>query len=176
MAITAIDIQRTSLYTYTVTATSNLGGTPTFYWYHYDTLIGTNESGQWQFTVMPNEMPMFSVFDDAADTPGDQYPGKATISWQRIEGTKRYIVQEYVAAAWTNRGVIEDDGRSYYEFESRWLEDATEHEFRVLAEANNGVQSLGAQTKFKMRRVPDIPDVDYSYSSVTAKITVSDGS
>ncbi len=153
---------------------SDLGGTPTFYVYVNGALERTTEQGSGLFHVEPGTNLHIEVLDDEDDIAIAVPDGRFLIGWPSGTSIDYYIIEEYVAAAWTERSRVIDDGRTwFFTWLSRFLEDETTHQFRVTAVDTDGNSSSTASVSALMVRHPDAPDVSYAYSSGTAKVTIA---
>ena len=149
---------------------------PTFYVYRDGLQVATTRATSIDLVVQPGEQPVIEVLDSASESPLPSRPGNLTLAWYASAGTPvvdYYRVDEYVAAAWTERVRVQETGAGYYTWRSRFLEDVTEHQFRIVAVGENGNEATAASFTCLMVRHPDVPSVTYSYDKVTDKITVT---
>jgi hypothetical protein len=151
---------------------SDLGGTPTFYVYINAVLVETTTRTFLYFDVGPGEQVQVEVLD-AVGTPARAFPGRILASWNAVADAAKYKVEENVATVWTRRAEILDRGEGYFEWQSRYLEDATTHQFRVTTIGSDGNEGPVHPVTIKMVRNPDPPSITYSYSSVSGKVTIS---
>lgn len=126
-----------------------------------------------EFSVAAGEQIVIEVLDNGATAPQLAFPGRVTLGWSEVEGAYSYRVEEYVGAAWTARQTVRDLGQSYFSWVSRFLEDATSHQFRVITIGTNGVEGEAKAFTFLMVRHPDIPDVAITYDEGTQRVTVT---
>lgn len=142
-------------------------------------LVATTTKREVQVQLSPGEKVKIQVFDSASDRPADGFPGRAFLEWYdpALYGSPiaaaHYEVEEYVGSAWVLRQRIQDDGRGYYYWESRYLEDCTTHQFRVTAIAASGAESPVLEHAVLMVRYPDPPGATYTLDEETGVITVS---
>ena len=123
-----------------------------------------NGTGEYIATVGDGESPFIEVLDRDCEQPAIAFPGRLTVNWLAITGATSYRVEELVSAVWTARQTILDTGVGAYSWLSRWLEDVTAHQFRVIAidaAANEGTALAFTAT---MVRHPDAPNVTYTYN------------
>lgn len=121
------------------------------------------------FYVESGESPIFEIFDTPCGTPSESFPGTSLITWYAIPDTELYRVEEFISAVWTLRRKIKDLGRTYFSFRTRWLEDVTLHNFRVIAVGNNGNNSTAKLVDVFMVRHPDPPNAGFVYDGAGPK-------
>ena len=156
---------------YQVTVTSSLGAGTTIYW---------RSSGGWEHRGLETvvEVPglngeTFEVSDVAFTD--DPYPGYAILQIfiDETDDVTQARFEEFYAAEWVVRELRTLDGSGWYQFRSRFLEDVTTHQFRVtLLDAIGNESAVTTLNEF-MVRVPDDPDLRFTYDSGTGKVTVS---
>lgn len=146
---------------------------PTFYIYRDGTLVATTKATEWTFTLESGDIPVIEVLDDADATPATVYPSRFTLSWYAVTDTDYYRIDEYVGGEWLVCAKLTDDGAGYFKWVTRVLQDATTHQFRVVAVDAAGNESTATTMTALMVRHPDPPDVTYSYDSGTGKVTVA---
>lgn len=100
-------------------------------------------------------------------------PGRFTVHWLGVAGATRYRVEELVGGEWLERQTITDDGSGAFRWITRWLEDVTEHQFRVIAIDAAGNEATATTLAATMVRRPDIPAVAVTLtdSALTLDIT-----
>lgn len=172
MTVSIDSVTQTGLTTYQVGWSSNLPD-PTFYVYQDGVLLNTTKAGSGQFSVPTGESLVLEVLDDLNETPEAAFPGKLTLGWYAVTDTDFYRIDEYAGAAWVQRAVIRETGRGFYQWKSRFLEDVTVHQFRVVPVGTNGNDGDPLAFNVLMVRHPDAPAVGFSYSSGTGKVTIS---
>ena len=125
------------------------------------------------FNVMVNagESPLYWVTDSSADPPAS-YPGRLKLQWYPVSGTAYYRVDEYVSAAWTEVSRQKHDLNAIYTFKTRFLEDVTTHTFRIIGIGVDGNESTAVELIAFLIRYPDVPDVSFTYSAATGKVTI----
>ena len=172
MAIAAFMAQQTGPQEWRLAFSSD-DSAATFYLYRDGLLVGQTELGWWDVVVPTGEYPVLVVYDDADAASGPAHPGLVRLQWYRVSGVGHYRVDEQVSGVWTGRARLYQDGRGYYHWTSRWLEDVTSHAFRVVAVGVDGNEATAAELAVLMVRWPDPPDVSLSYSADTGKVTIS---
>lgn len=145
---------------------------PTFYIWRDGQLMDVTTAEEYIFQVPAGEQLNLEVYDDESQKPVSAFPGKVVIGWYSVANTSRYIVQEYVGGEWLTRKTVNHTSAGYYSWESRFLEDSTSHQFRVVPQGVNG--NAGAALTFEVFivRFPDIPPQIFSYSEVDNTVTV----
>lgn len=146
---------------------------PTYYLYQDGQLIAVTQQA-WRYVVVASsERFLFEVLDDAEATPTVGYPGRVNVTWTSVEGAYGYSVQEYVDGGWPQRQKIKDNGEAWFSFQSRYLEDVTTHQFRVVPEFGEGIEGRPLNFTVLMVRRPDGPDLTYTYDDETHKVTIA---
>lgn len=147
---------------------------PTYYVWRDGALVATTEASSMDFTLSAGEVLTVDVFDDSADVQSNAWPGRLTLNWFDAGDDVDYFrCEEYSGGEWVERAQLSEDGRGYYQWTTRFLEDVTEHQFRIVPVGTNGNDGTPQSFTCLMVRQPDTPDVDYSYSDATDKVTVS---
>ena len=147
-------------------------------YYYWRSSTGWEHEGPEATVLIPvpaGTSPTIEVQDTAfTSTP---YPGTATIQGFVDEDADDYDhvrFEEYVDAAWTERERQDCDGRGWYLFTSRWLEDVTAHQFRVVPYSTAGNAGTVTNRTIFMVRVPDAPDLSVTYDSDTGLVTIDE--
>jgi hypothetical protein len=139
--------------------------------------VGEYESldGYFAFTVniMPGDSDSFEVLDKSCSIPALAFPGRATLNWRAKTDANKYRIEEYVSAAWTERITINSNGSGSYVWTSRYLEDVTTHQFRIIPIDASGNDGTALTFSMYLARVPDVPLVTYTYDSGTGKVTIA---
>jgi len=150
---------------------------PTYYVYQGNELLATTALEFWDITVQPGVSAVVQVFD-ADETADAVFSGFAILGWASVTGGDSYRVQEYVSAAWTTRETVQSNGTEYYNWRTRYLEDVTTHQFRVVPVGENSEDGEPMYLDVAMVRHPDAPvAVVASFDSVTDYATFTvDGS
>ena len=149
---------------------------PTYRVFRDGVLVLTTPLEQMTATVEAGETPVFEVFDDTTSQPQAAFGGRLTLAWYGAAAVDHYRVEEYVGAAWTLRDKIRDTGHGsgwQVRWTTRWLEDATTHQFRIVAIGDNGNATTVSTWSAVMVRHPNPPVVGFSYDSGTGKVTLS---
>ena len=172
MAVTITDKTRYDANTWRIDWSSDLGGTPTFYVYRNGILVEQTTRTWTQFYVEPSASIDIEVLD-TTDAPQAGYPDRAELIWEHVTDALKYKVEEYIASVWTERQTLLATGATYYLWESRRLEDATTHQFRVTALGAGDIEGTSQTFAIEMVRRPDLLDVTYSYDSGLQQIMVA---
>jgi hypothetical protein len=119
------------------------------------------------------EPPQIEVLDstDTADSQQVQWPANLELQWRRSEGAGVYIIEQYVSAAWVERGRVgEDDYNEYYTFKTKTLADGETHQFRVTARDSRGYSSN--PITFEVFEVcnPEPPSITATYDALNVQI------
>lgn len=171
MAVTIGQPVRTGPRTWRVSWSSDLV-TPTFHVYRNGGLVAVTGERSMSFTVDEGESLMLEVRDDGGG-PSPYFAERVTVRWEREAGSASYRVEELVSAVWTERATVREDGRQYFQFVSRVLEDDTTHSFRVVAVGVNGNESTATQLSVLMVRRPDPPSLGFAYDGGTQRVTIT---
>ena len=147
--------------------------TPTFYIYVDGVLVTQTTATEYTLAVDPDQSYVVEILDDADAAPMQIFPGKARLGWFFVDGVKYYRVDEYIDAAWVERIKMPDNG-GYMKWPSRFLEDCQIHLFRVTPVGTDGNEGTAKQFSVLMVRYPDSPDVSYSLSESTHKLTITE--
>ena len=148
---------------------------PIFYIYLDGVLVAQTSQTQYELVVNPDEYYVIEVLDDANAQPMQIFPGKTRLSWfgSDIDNTKYYRIDEYISSQWVERKRMPEK-EGYIEWESRFLEDGTTHQFRVTPVATDGNEGTARQFNVLMVRHPDVPDVGYGYDSTDKQIEITE--
>lgn len=138
------------------------------------TFLSENGKGEHTFTVIPGDAPFIEVLDRACQLPSIAFPGRVTLHWRTVSGAVKYRVEELVSAVWTLRKTVPDGGSAAFVTLTRWLEDTTSHQFRIIPVDAAGNQGTAIAFTFLMVRHPNRPATSIAYNGSVAKtITVS---
>lgn len=178
MAITYGKVQPIDATSFRLTWTSDETAPVPFRVYVGGRLVSSWESptqaGEIILTVPAGDAPFIEVLDKACDIPAIAFSGRITLQWSSITGAANYRIEEYVDSVWTERNVITDNGDGVFTWLSRWLEDVTTHQFRIVPISTAGNEGTPIEKTVFMVRHPDPPDVEYTYNgSSTPTITIS---
>jgi len=138
MSITYTDPEQVDAYTWRLAWTSSLGDGTTCYVYRDGELFASGPITSVLVRVVTGEYYTWDVIDDLDDAPHYLYPGTMLLAWTETAATDHYRVEEYVNAAWTLRAAVRDTGQGYYTWRTRYLEDDTTHQFRIVPVGTNG--------------------------------------
>ncbi len=131
-------------------------------------------SGSFVVTAGSGESVFIEVLDKACSVPSIAFSGRMRINWQAVVGASTYRVEEFVAAVWTARQTITDRGEGAFEFVTRFLEDVTTHQFRVIPIDAAGNEGTAISFTSLMVRHPTPPSVSYVYNGAgTPTVTIS---
>jgi len=181
MSITAIDTTRFGNVT-TVTATSDLGGSPYFHWYVDGAWVGVSLTGSWDFYLPLGDSARIDVidtadadFDPVAGAPAG-WPARRTLWWIRSLATDcdHYRVEQKKGAGeWSTAGIVHHDpNRWEYFILTDRLDDLSDYTWRVVPvdlAGNDGTPTtIGPET---IVRTPDAPNFTISFDSGTTKVT-----
>lgn len=172
MTVTISQPQATGRNTFIVSWSSNLSD-PTFYVYQDGKLISVTKQTQMSFSVQHGESLVVEVLDDASAKPVTAFPGRLTLNWYASADTDYYRIEEYVNSSWTLKASIDDSGQGYFTYRTRFLEDQTTHQFRIIPVGKNGNQGTAKNFSCLMVRHPNPPDVNFSYSNDDETVTIS---
>lgn len=173
MSVTITSAVQTGPESYRVTYTSSLSE-PTYYLYQDGTLVAVTELTSWTFIVPMGESLNVEILDDPDELPQAAFPGRLTLAWEGSDSVEYYRIDEYVSETWTERARIYDTGVLYYSWQTRFLEDVTSHQFRIVPIGMNGNEGALKAFTVLMVRHPTPPSVSYAYDSETAKVTISE--
>jgi len=143
-----------------------------YYVYIDGLLVGKTTDSSFEVRVEENESVVVQVFDDEEDDPDYAISGHVTIGWESFIGATRYVVKEFIGGEWTEIATILDDGRFYYSWRSRFLEDSTTHQFLVTHIDDSGIEGAPLYLRCVMARHPDVPAFSVTYDTETQKATV----
>jgi hypothetical protein len=143
---------------------SDLTPPVTFYVYRDGSLLAKTTATELRVTIAPGTSPTFDVLD-TADAPTPVYSAEILLTWYASPATSSYRVEELVGSTWTTRATIHDDGRGYFLWGSRALEDSQKHQFRVTSIGTNGNEGAAARFIVLMVRHPDPPRVTFGASN-----------
>lgn len=131
-------------------------------------------SGEIDITASDGEFPFVEILDQEGALPSLAYPGHITLHWSGVSGSASYRVEEFFLASWKLRQIVSDNGQGAFTWLSRWLEDETQHQFRVIPMDIAGNLGTPLPLSVTMVRHPDTPVVDYVYNgSGTPTVTIS---
>jgi len=176
MTVTMNQFQRVGPSTWNISWTSDLEA-PLFHVYMNGILYLETYANNFNYTVELNESPVFQVFDNTTDRPLDAFPDRFTINWLYPGDPSEvdyFLVHEYDDGDWVDREKVLYDGKIYYSYISRVLEDQTVFTFKITPIGINGNEGTPSYYSALMVRYPDPPAPGYSYSSGTTKITITE--
>lgn len=118
---------------------------------------------------------VWQVFDDAGDQGDYAQSGHVWLGWHAIAGAVQYRVEELVDSAWAIRQTVVSRGEAYHVHRTRWLEDSTNHQYRVVPVGGNGVDGDPMVFLVRMTRHPDVPVVSGVWDGGTEVFSVGAG-
>jgi hypothetical protein len=166
--ITNIEKLRSQTWKYTYT------GTSPYRIYHLGKLLETTTDTEYEFEYSGAtiEAPALEILDanDTEDAVSVQHPPRLVIQWYGNASVYAYKIQEYSDSVWRTRAVIYENGSGYYTCETSVLDDVTSHLWRVVATDDGQNESAALSFSALLVRVPDSPELDYSYDADTGKL------
>ena len=170
--ITSIDFAGSTQWRYTLT------GTAPFDIYYdgelYDTTSSTNViiDSNTDDAEYPPDIEVLDAND--SNTPYTiSNPPIAKIQWFGNASARLYVIQQYVDAAWTTVSKVLESGLGgYYTYTTTALVDSTTHQFRIYSQDTEGVTSYEVPVNVLIVRNPAPPQLTFTYSAVTNKITM----
>jgi len=134
MAATITSLEHIGRGQWRAQASSDLGGSPTLYYYYRGALLRATADTELSFRAFDGEVPYLEVFDDADARPKQRdHPGRLSIHWHHDGAAARFDIEEQIGGVWTNVSRIANDGRRHYTWVSGWLDDLSAHTYRVRA-------------------------------------------
>lgn len=172
MAVTLVSSQQVDANVWRLEWSSDLES-PTFYLYASGTLIAITTATVHYAVVQPGTYLLFEVFDDESETPAEQWPDGAVLSWASLPNVAHYRIDQYVDEEWVEVGRVYPNPRGDCRYQSAPLADSTEHRFRCVAVAPNGRESAAREWTILMVRRPDVPALSYTYDDETTTVTIN---
>lgn len=178
MAITGYSVEPIDLTTFKLSFTSNATPPIPFRVYMGGALIASwtapTTAGEINLTIPEGDSPFVEVLDTACQNPEIAFPGRVTLQWTTVSGAGSYRIDEYVDSVWTARATLTDNGEGSFSWISRWLEDVTTHQFRVVPISSALNEGTPISLPILMVRHPDPPSVEYTYDgSVDKTVTIT---
>lgn len=130
-------------------------------------------TGEVVLVIAPDTSPYLEVLDNDSLQPSPAFSGHLTLNWMATAGAESYAVQWWDGSAWQTQASIEDTGFASYSWLTQWLADSTTHQFRIVTTATDGTTATSATMNLLMVRHPDSPNVTYTYSAGTGKVTIA---
>lgn len=120
------------------------------------------------------EPPVFGIIDSTEALPDDAFLNAMFLhlQWLRVPGAEAYIVQEEVSSVWTDRAVIREDGKQYYQYTSEGVEDGTTNNWRVKVIDREENEFVVTGISIEIVREPAPPSVTISYDKANAEIDI----
>ena len=176
MAVTIQPPEQIGSWSWLISFSSSLED-PTFYVYVNGKLYATTDQENIIITISPGETSenvYVEIFDSAGETPAEVFPGRLTLHWKASSNTDYYRIDECVDASWVERARVYDSGEEYFSWKTRFLEDVTEHTFRLVPLGTNGNEGGELILVCLMVRYPDQPELELTYSDATHKVTIDE--
>lgn len=128
-----------------------------------------------RLTLMCEPSDVIEVADDTL-VPSEGADAAIEISWPAVASTDSYKVEEESSpgsGTWTVRAKVPDDGASRFSFKTAPLVDDIATVFRVTPIGTNGNDGTPTSFNVTVPRHPSAPDVTFTFSDVTKKVTVA---
>lgn len=174
MSVEILSSQRTGRRAYLIKWASDLPAPVNFFVYRDGRLINETEQTEQSFVLDSGDGLVLEVLDDPNQRPITAFPGKFTITWFATPDTDHYRVEEFINAVWVVKAKITDLKEGYFKFKTRFVEDVTIHQFRVIPIGNNGNPGAIRLSSALMVRNPDPPILNFSYSNATETLTITE--
>ena len=128
-----------------------------------------------------NEEPPALEIVDAVDTTDVQTlvnPAVTVLQWRGVTDADFYKVEKDNGSGFVQIShAIEEQGRGYYQYESRALPDVTTHNYRVIAveEITNGTDKQSTPVAFDIfiSRNPPVPRISIDYNEANLELDVT---
>jgi len=170
--VTSLSLTRTSPATVLLEFASD-EPSPTFYIWRDGSLVAAVTASSYTASVPQGEYPPWDVYDDPARKPDLVLPSRMLVQWAGLgANAASYRVEAYEDSEWVVKAKRAERGAAYYQWRSSQLADETTYQYRVVAVAPNGNETVCAAMSGRMVRVPDPPDVSYAYDADTGKVTI----
>jgi hypothetical protein len=171
MAVTIDSRVQISETVFDINYSSDLGGTPTFFIYQDGEFVTNTTETVWTFTTQPNVSLIVDILDSAT-LPLATLSGRVTIAWDGDTDAKHYRIEELVLSTWTLRQIVAEINEGSYSWKSRWLEDETTHQFRVISVGENDEEANARVFAILIVRNPDpvLPTFKYDESDGTVLV------
>jgi hypothetical protein len=125
-------------------------------------LVSTTRATSLLFVVGPGESLDVEVLDDALTEPTYNAPGYAVLHWWPSSGAAAYRVEEFVEGAWSESGIVREDGRGFLSFKTRWLGDGYSGAWRVVPIGAGGLEGAAVLFDVRVVRFPAPPVAAWS--------------
>lgn len=153
---------------------STVTGGP-FFVYRNGRFIGETFNGRIRFVDDAGGQQQIEAFP-VRDAPRTRYfNDRVKIGWLRVVGAVKYRVEESVAAVWTTRRIIADDGSRYFKFESKPFADDATPSFRIVTVDAAGNETATAAIPFHIVRRPNpiMPDLTMTFDPATDDVDIA---
>ena len=119
--------------------------------------------------------PYVFITADPAELPPFAYPGNRTIVWTEIEESAvQFRIDEFISAAWVPVAFREATPARLYSYTTRYLEDSTTHQFRIVPLDSAGCEGTITTVDIYITRHPTPPSVSYAYDPGTGDLTITE--
>ena len=145
---------------------------PTFSIYKNGVFVTSQKRNSITLNVVPADM--IQVFDNA-DNPAEGNDPDPTIHWASVATAARYRIEKETSpgsGSWNHVATVEDLGQSTFTHRVPLVDDV-ETSFRVTPVGVNGNDGTAASFQVTIPRHPDPPDVNFAFSDVDSKVTVT---
>lgn len=176
MAVTIDTPQRIDSLTWRVTWSSDLGAGTVFYVWLNGELVSTGTETSTTVVAAGGSFPSLFITDDEDETPGGVSNGHFTIAWDVPSGAEQMIIESQAAGAGTWSTVQTLDvtgGDAIIFFTTGFLADATGYIYAAKAVDGAGNISTRSLAHFPMVRLPDVPEVEMTYSDISGLVTIT---
>lgn len=130
-------------------------------------------TAEFRVTITPNTDPLIEVLDRPLTRPTLAFSGNVILAWDEVSGAALYRVEQEIASVWTALATIVDDGRPVFTFQTPWLADGGIYPFRIVPVSAAGNDGPAITRSVAQIRQPPAPNVTYTYSAATEKVTIA---
>jgi hypothetical protein len=148
---------------------------PTFYIYDLsgNGLLSTTKETGMLVICEAGESRVIEVRDAVWANVPRGFPGRLDLFWYATADTAHYRIEEYVGSAWALVGKQTDDGAGHWTWRTRFLEDITTHQFRIVPVGTNGNSGTAKTWSVLMVRHPDPPQVTFAYDEDDGTVAIA---
>ena len=122
-----------------------------------------------------DEADHIEISDDDSD-PQDGSEAKLEVTWPAVAGADSYRVEQETSpgsGVWLPRAKIKANSSGKMAYRTPALADDTATVFRITPIGTNGNDGTPTTVNVTVPRHPSAPEVAYSFSDVTAKVTIA---
>jgi hypothetical protein len=139
-------------------------------------------NGVYQYTTGRNKLIVtareaeatdIDVLDSATEQPAPSMGSDALLGWNAVSGAEAYRIERYVDSAWTLIAEVDSDKTRFHYRTPPLSHSLSAHQFRVTSIGTNKNESSPLAVNVMIIRRPDPPDVGYTFSDSTKKVTVA---